>query len=116
MLCFGADGHIEFEPAFHAQCKDHVHSQSANHDQHSSEGNHEHDKHCHSGQCVDVPISFAPAKISQTPQQSNPAFAALAANVIVAVEQSDCLEHLSAPSAFVVTGYFTPLRTVILLA
>ncbi len=114
VLCFGADGHVEFESAFHEQCKDHVHSQSTNHSHHSSE--HEHDKHCHSGQCVDVPISFCLVKISQTPEQSSPAFSALAADAIVAVEQPDCCEHLSVADASAVTPYFAPLRTVILLA
>ncbi len=113
VLCFGSDGHIEFESAFHEQCKDHVHSQSTDHGRHSSDAEHEHDRHCHSGQCVDVPVSFGLAKISQTAEQSNPA---LAVDVIVAVEQSDCSEHLPASNAFVASSYFSPLRTVILLA
>ena len=116
VLCFGTDGHVEFESAFHAQCKDHVHSQSTDHGHHSSEAEHEHDKHCHSGQCVDVPISFGLAKISQASERSNPAFAALTADAIVAAEQSDCSEHLPASNAFVASSYFSPLRTVILLA
>lgn len=115
VLCFGADGHVEFESAFHMQCKNHVHSQSTNHGLHSSEDNHEHDKHCHSGQCVDVPVSFGLVKISQTPEQLSLAFAGLAADAIVAVEQSDCSEHLPASNAFVAGSYFSPLRTVILL-
>ncbi len=113
---FGADGHSEFKSAFHVQCKDHDHSLSTDHGRHSSEAEHEHDKHSHSGQYVDVPISFGLAKISQTSKQLNPAFTALAVDVIVAVEQSDCSEHLPASNAFVATSYFTPLRTVILLA
>ncbi len=116
VLCFGADGHIEFESVFHEQCNDHVDSQSADHDHRSSEGKHEHGKHCHSGQCVDVPVSFGLAKISKTPEQLNLALAALAADMIVAVEQSDCSEHLPASDAFVASSYFSPLRTVILLA
>ena len=115
VLCFGADGHIEFESAFHDECREHVHSQSANHGHRPSEGKHEHDKHYHNGQCVDVPISFDLAKISRMTKQSNPAFAALAAGVIAPVEQSDCSEHLATSHAFSVTGYFAPLRTVILL-
>lgn len=109
VLCFGADGHVEFESAFHVQCEDHVHSQPADHGRHFSEGEHEHDKHCHSGQCVDVPVSFGLAKILQTSEQLNPTFAALTADVIVSVE------HSSASNACFVTSYFGPLRTVILL-
>ena len=116
VLCFGADGHIEFESAFHTQCKDHANSQSAHHDHGSSEGRHEHDKHCHNGQCVDVPISFGLAEISKTPRQLNPTFAAHAVGVIAVVEQSDCSEHIPASNAFVGGSYFSPLRTVILLA
>jgi len=116
VLCFGADGHIEFESVFHEQCKDHVHSPSTDHDHHSSEPGHEHDKHCHSGQCVDVPISFGLAEISKTPRQLNPAFAALAVGVTAVVEQSDCSEYVPASNAFVASSYFSPLRTVILLA
>lgn len=115
VLCFGADGHVEFESAFHAQCTDHVHSRATDHGHHFSKGEHEHDKHCHKGQCVDVQISFGLAKISQTPEQLSLASAALAADAIVAVDQSDCSEHLPASNAFVAGSYFSPLRTVILL-
>jgi len=116
VLCFGTDGHVEFESAFHAECKDHAHSQSTDHGRHSSEAEHKHDKHCHSGQCVDVPISFGLAKVSKTPGQLTLAFAALAADMIASVEQSDCSEHLPASDAFIAGSYFSPLRTVILLA
>ena len=115
VLCFGADGHVEFESAFHEQCRDHVHSQSTNH-HHSSKGEHKHDKHCHNGQCVDVPISFGLAKISQTPEQLDSALVAFAADVIVAAEQADCSEHLPASNTFLAGSYFSSLRTVILLA
>ena len=116
VLCYGSDGHVEFESAFHEQCKDHVQSQSTDPGQHSSEAEHEHDKHCHSGHCVDVPISFGLARISQTPEQSHPAFAAANLNAIASVEQADCFEHLPTSNTFVATSYFTPLRTIILLA
>ena len=116
VLCFGADGHIEFESAFHDECKDHVNSRSTDHHHDSSEAGHEHDKHCHNGQCVDVPISFGLAKVSKTPGQLTLALAALAADMIASVEQSDCSEHLPASDAFVASSYFSPLRTVILLA
>jgi hypothetical protein len=114
VLCFGADGHVEFESAFHTQCTDHVHSQPTDHGHHFSKPEHEHDRHCHNGQCVDVQMSFGLAKISQTPEQLNSALAALAADAIVAVDQSDCSEHLPASNAFVANSYFSSLRTVIL--
>lgn len=117
VLCFGADGHVEFESAFHQQCTDHVHSESTDHSHHSSEHKHEHDKHCHNGQCVDVPIPLGLAKIAQTPEPLNSTFIALATDVVVGVEQADSSEHsYSASNVFAFTPYFTPLRTVILLA
>jgi hypothetical protein len=116
VLCFGSDGHIEFEPAFHEQCTDHVHSQSANQSHHSFEHEHEHDRHCHSGQCVDVSICLDLAKISQTREQLNSTCATFAAGVIAAVELRVCCEHLSPLDVFAFTSYFRPLRAVILLA
>lgn len=116
VLCFGADGHIEFESVFHEQCKDHVHSRFADHGHRSSEDRHEHDKHCHSGQCIDVPISFGLAGISKTTECLNSTLAALSASVIAVVEQSGFSEQLPLSKTCLGGSYFSPLRTVILLA
>ena len=116
VLCFGADGHIEFESVFHEQCKDHGPSRSPDHSHHPSEGGHEHDDHCHSGQCTDVPISFGLAANSKTTGRLNSIFAAVTAGTINVVEQSDRTEELAISNAPAVGSYFSPLRTVILLA
>ena len=115
VLCFGSDGHVEFESAFHERCAHHDDSLPADHDGHR-ETDHETDKHCHQGRCVDVPIDVGLAKISQTSEKLDRAFAAAAADAVLAVEQLDCLESGPASNAFFATSYFSPLRTIILLA
>lgn len=115
VLCFGSDGHVEFESAFHERCAHHDDSLPADHDGHC-ETDHERDKHCHQGRCVDVPIDVGPAKISQTSERLDRAFAAATADAVLAVEQLDCLESGPASNAFFATSYFSPLRTIILLA
>jgi len=115
VLCFGSDGHIEFESAFHERCAHHDDSLPADHDGHC-ETDHARDRHCHQGRCVDVPIDVGLAKISQTSEKLDRAFAAVAADAILAIEQLGCLESGPASNAFFATSYFSPLRTVILLA
>ena len=116
VLCFGADGHVEFESAFHAQCTDHDHSWAADHAGHSSEAEHEGDRHCHNGQCVDVSVDVGLVKISQTTEQLDRAFDVVCADVIVVVDQADYSVHCPISNAFFDTCYFSPLRTIILLA
>ncbi len=116
VLCFGADGHVEFESAFHERCADHDHSRPSEHDRSSSGTGHEEGGHCDNGQCIDVPVDVALAKISQTTEQSGAAFATVVADVTIALEQSECSEHNLVSSALFDTSYFSPLRTIILLA
>ena len=116
VLCFGADGHVEFELAFHERCTDHDHSRPSEHDRHSSDAGHEEDGRCHNGPCVDVPVDVGLARISQTTEQLDSAFAAIVADVIAALEQFDYLEHNLVSNTFFDTSYFGPLRTIILLA
>lgn len=116
VLCFGADGHIEFESAFHEQCTDHDHSSPADHSHRSSEADHEEDRHCHDGQCVDVPVDVGLAGISKTTEQLDRASAAICADVIVSAGQPDCFECSPASNVCFATSYFNPLRTIILLA
>ena len=115
VLCFGSDGHIEFEPAFHERCAHHDNSLPADLNGYC-ETNHERDKHCDHGQCVDVPIDVGLARISQTSEKLDRAPAAVAADAILAIKQLGCLESGPASNAFFATSYFNPLRTVILLA
>ena len=113
VLCFGAEGHIEIEPAFHERCDDPVHSQLGDKNQLSFEAGHEKGKHCEP--CVDVPISIGLAKISHVSKQLNLTLPVPATNVIVAADKFNFSAYNSAPNAFDATSYFTPLRTVILL-
>lgn len=115
VLCFGADGHIEFESAFHEQCTGHDHYLPADHTGHSSETDHKSDGNCHHVQCVDVPMDVGLAKILQTSEQLDRVSAPAIADTIVAIEQSGCLASTAASSLFFATSYFSPLRTVILL-
>ena len=113
VLCFGADGHIEIESAFHEQCDDHTHSQPTDQKQLSYESDHEKDRHCEP--CVDVPISVGLAKIARVSKQLNSTFPAPVINVIVLANKFNLSAYNSASSAFDAASYFTPLRTVILL-
>jgi hypothetical protein len=114
VLCFGADGHVELESAFHEHCDHSVHSHTSDRNQLSYETSHERGEHCRP--CVDVPISFGLAKISPVTKQLNPAFPVPAANVIVLADNIGSSENNYISNAFFDTSYFTPLRTVILLA
>ena len=116
VLCFGADGHVEFESAFHEECGEHTHSRPTDHHHHSHAAEHEHEKHCQVGQCVDVPIVMDKVKASQTIEPLNPTFVTAVADAIPYTEQDNCIEHKPASDALATSSYFTPLRTVILLA
>jgi hypothetical protein len=113
VLCFGADGHIELEPAFHEHCDHPVHSRASDQNQPSYETGHEKGEHCKP--CVDVPISFGLAKISPVTKQLNPTYLVPATNVIVLTDNLDFSAYNLISNTFVDTSYFTPLRTVILL-
>jgi hypothetical protein len=114
VLCFGADGHVEFEPAFHKHCDHPVHYRASDQNQHFYEAGHEKGKHCQP--CVDIPISIDLAKISPVTKQLNPTYLVPATNVIVLTDNLDFSAYNSVSNTFVDTSYFTPLRTVILLA
>ncbi len=114
VLCFGADGHVELEPAFHKHCDHPVHCHDSDQNQHSHEAGHEKGKHCEP--CVDIPISIGLAKISHMPEQSSPTSPVPAANVIADTDKINCSTFHLISNTSVDTSYFTPLRTVIMLA
>ena len=117
VLCFGADGHIEFESAFHKQCTIHDHSQPATHNYHSSEAEHDEDKHCHQGQCVDIPFDIDFVQISQKTEQLDRAFAAFDADAVIVVLPPGFFECNPVSADFLTTGsYFSPLSTIVMLA
>jgi hypothetical protein len=113
VLCFGADGHVELEPAFHKHCDHRVHYHASVQNQHSHEPGHEKGKHCEP--CVDIPISASLAKISHTFKQLKTTSPAPAANVIADIDNINCSAFDLISNTSDDTSYFTPLRTVILL-
>lgn len=113
VLCFGSDGHIEIEAAFHECCDHPVHSSAPDQNQLSCEAEYEISKHC--GPCIDIPISIGLAKISRTSTKLNPTFPAPVINMVVLTDKFDFSAYNSASNTFAATSYFTPLRTVILL-
>jgi len=114
VLCFGADGHVELEPAFHNHCDHPFHSDASDQNQHFHEADHEKSKHCKP--CVDIPISIGLAKISHPPKQSNPTSPVPAVNVIADTDKINYSAFDLISNTSVDISYFTPLRTVILLA
>ncbi len=113
VLCFGADGHIEIESAFHKRCDDTAHSQPTDQNQFSYQSDHVKDKNCEP--CVDILISIGLAKITRVSKQLNSTFPAPVTNVIVPADKFNLSAYNSASSTFDANSYFTPLRTVILL-
>ena len=113
VLCFGSDGHIEIESAFHERCDDTAHSQPTDQKQLSYQVDHVEDRHCEP--CVDIPISIGLAKITRVSKQLNSTFPVPATNVIVLANKFNLSAYSSASSAFDATSYFTPLSTVILV-
>lgn len=113
VLCFGADGHIEFESAFHKHCDDHDHENSSDHGHQSFETAHERGGRC--GPCIDVPLAVDIVKISRESNSFD--FAPATAETIAASEYFNPYVLWLNPStlASFQTICRAPLRTVILL-
>lgn len=114
VLCLGADGHIEIESAFHQRCAGKSHTDASDKNQLFCQADNEDCKHCEP--CIDVPISFGLAKISRVPKQLNSTVSTPAAVVIAPSDKLDFSLFHSASDTSSITSYFTPLRTIILLA
>lgn len=115
VLCFGADGHIEYESAFHGKCACHDHSGFARGTD-STGTDYDEDKNCDHGPCVDVPVDFDLAQLSPTTEQQDQQFAAADVDIMPAVQTPNFLEYDLASAERSTTSYFTPLRTIVLLA
>ncbi len=113
VLCFGADGHIELESAFHERCDDPKHNTASDLNVLSSQTKQEICKHC--GTCVDIPISNDLVQISKTPQKLNPKFPVQTAYMFIETEKLNYYVYNFDSNTFSDTPYFTPLHTVILL-
>ena len=113
VLCFGADGHIELETAFHERCDDPDHYDASEQNMLSSKAGHEICKHC--GPCVDIPISNDLVQISNTPQKLNIKFIVSTTYMLIDTDKLNSSVYNSASNTFSDTSYFDPLCTVILL-
>jgi len=113
VLCFGVDGHIELESAFHDHCSEPDHSPVPDQIVFSSIANSEICEHC--GPCIDVPISKYLVKISNTPQKLNPIFLIQTTKILTDIDKLNSSVCTFTKDTIFDTSYFDPLRTVILL-
>ncbi len=112
VVCFGADGHIAVEGAFHEDHCGGAHSEHSGNTPLSLDHTHGDDEHCHP--CVDVPIPAETAKNSRLTQiQKLAFFTSLPAELV-----RTGISFSTFTSAFdgsADSPYFTGLRTVIIL-
>jgi hypothetical protein len=114
VVCFGSDGHVAVEGAFHEDHCGGAHSKHSSHKPQSLEHTHGHDEDCHP--CVDIriPAETASAKASHFSQ-----------NCKIAMLTPLLTEQMRADMSFSIftsalnytadSPYFTGLRTVIIL-
>ncbi len=113
VLCFGADGHIELESAFHVRCDASIYSSSHKQNILIKKEFHEICKHC--GPCIDVPIYKELIRISNTPQKLNQILLFQTINILTDIDKLNCSEYNFTKNTLFDTSYFDPLRSVILL-
>jgi hypothetical protein len=112
VLCFGADGHVEFESAFHERCDDPDHSSAPVQDVFSSKASHEICNHC--GPCIDMPITNDMIQISNTPQKIITKLSVPTTYMLIDTDKLNSSVYNLASNSFTETSYFSPLRTVVL--
>jgi len=115
VLCFGADGHVEFESAFHEQCFAPNHNPPADEGSRPCESKDQQDDRCHCTPCVDVPVDFGLTLTCQTIEQLDGASVAVYADMSLTVSQPIVFEHLPLSSDYLANPFYSPLRTIILL-
>ena len=113
VLCFGADGHVELESAFHECCDEPDYSSAPNQNGLHYKAVHENCKHC--GPCIDMPISNDLVQISTTSQKIISKFPVTITNMLIDTDKLNSSVYHLASNNFTDTSYFTPLRTVVLL-
>ncbi|MCP4614480.1 MAG: hypothetical protein GY845_37855 [Planctomycetes bacterium] len=113
VLCFGADGHIELESAFHKCCEDPDHSSDTDQNELSYKVGYEICKHC--GPCVDMPISNELAQISTTSQKIITKILLPTTYMFIDIDKHSSSVYNVASNTFSDTSYFDPLHTVVLL-
>ena len=113
VLCFGSDGHVEIESAFHKCCENPDNSSAPDQNELSYKAGHENCTHC--GACVDMPISNDLVQISNTPQKIITNFPVPTIYVLIDNDKLNSSVNNLASNTFTDTSYFDSLRTVILL-
>jgi hypothetical protein len=113
VLCFGTDGHVEIESAFHERCEDPEHCSASEQNILSSKEGHEVCKHC--GPCTDIPISNDLVQICRTQQKLNIKFNVPTTYFLIDEDKLNSTQYNLASNTFTEFSYFDPLRTVILL-
>lgn len=113
VVCFGSDGHVAVEGAFHEDhCGGTGHNEHSEHDQPTFEHVHGHEEHCHP--CVDVPIPVDAAKTSRFSQDHN--FALFVPSIASLAGGDVCFSAFTSTTDYSVDSpYFIGLRTVIIL-
>jgi len=114
VLCFGADGHVEVESAFHDCCSEPDHSTTIpDYDVFSSSEGHEMCEQC--GPCIDIPITNKLVRITKTTQKLNLKSPELTTYFLVDNDNYNSSDYHLVTKTFSDTSFYTPLNTVILL-
>jgi len=115
VLCFGSDGHIEFESAFHAHCDDYFLTQSSEHVPPFFETDHQGNVTPGAGPCVDVPVTADIVKTLRESDSFGWVPSAAESTVASGYLNPDRLELNPGPHIIMPNACRAPLRTVILL-
>ena len=113
VLCFGADGHVELESAFHKCCEEPEHSSAPDQNELSYKAGHETCRHC--GPCIDMPITNDLIQISNTPQKIITKLSVPTTYMLIDTNKLNSSVYNLASNIFTDTSFFSPLRTVVLL-
>lgn len=115
VLCHGEDGHVAVEVAGGDCCGD-LSADAPHRDSVGSAGQELPSQKDNCGSCVDISISIGSAMVSKKPNHVNPALLVSTIPAPVNISSPDFSEYQLAPESFIPTPYFTPLRSIILLA
>ena len=113
VVCFGGDGHVEIEPAFHQDTCDHTSHKTRQAEQ-SLSSNQIQEHHTHCPPCTDIPIPLDIAKIS-TFSQHQKSFSPTPSILGAVSDDLDFQTFSTAPDYQADSPHFTILRTVIIL-
>jgi hypothetical protein len=113
VLCSGEDGHIAIEAAGNSCCNKILTYNSPGGSVSSADEEPHPEGHCRD--CVDISISIGLAKITKDRCTASSMTAMTVASAFAAFNGPDPSEYQSLPEPLTPIGYFTPLRSIILL-